>query len=314
MTLVFRDKGLRRLSYSFYSKFILQSFYNQRLIHQPTSAKVMTQRGRDTHFLCFPLVNVESIPQLALSLAHFRDVTTARSPSNHQANGGPGSSDRLRIIPEKAHRPPGTFHLTLGVMNLSEANTMDRAVDLLLSLNYSNILRDVERDMNEDAISQGLDHETSLIRVDLKGLSAFSSPSHARVFYAHPHDETERLYKFALAIRQRFADSGFITETRPLVLHATVANMSYVRSSGGNRGRGRNRGRIDTLDGNEVVRVFNEGISEYSEEDSQREYVWAQNIVIDRVRLCKMGAEKSENEIWGLEYRPIVEKLILDDR
>jgi len=359
---------------------------------QDRPSKEKKKNKRDTHFVCLPLVTPESVPQLAESLTYFRNVTTAPAPvsaremlarrqgpeqpaegdnDGHGGAGGKDSLDHLRIIPAQAHRPPGTFHLTLGTMDLSEQESMDEALKLLQSIDYAELLRlsvEERRVANPphgesnaetakavvgmplessqrsitlpakssssspsaaNSATQGQeDKPIEPIRVSLRALGAFSSPKNARVFYARPYDETGRLYNFGLAVREKFREAGFITETRPLVLHATVANMSYASRNGGRgqvrrgggSGWGKRRG-PDTVDASELVKVFDGMIDECTNGEAEggdhgkvREgYLWAKNVLIDRVRICKMGAEKAEDEVLGLEYRPVGEKMIFEN-
>ncbi len=164
---------------------------------------------------------------------------------------------------------------------------------------------------------------------------------------------------FAQLVRRRFREAGLITETRPLVLHATVANLIYVKGkgrTGGRGGRGRAKGDDGTVDAREILRFFNgEGNTEGGQkiapppkpdstialgstefdaikETERREtpdsktkspltiaahpvpYIWAKDIPITSVRICKMGAERSDKPGWGLEYRPIAEKVFLSNK
>jgi hypothetical protein len=65
--------------------------------------------------------------------------------------------------------------------------------------------------------------------------------------------------------------------------------------------------------GEEVSGVRKEGRRSEEEADStsSRGFVWARDIKVDRIRLCKMGAEKSDLPGWGLEYPPIAEKIFV---
>ena len=148
---------------------------------------------------------------------------------------------------------------------------------------------------------------TPPLTVTLKGLGAFQSPRKARVFYAPPVDPEGKLSAFANAIRQIFKDEGLVNEERALTLHATVANMTYAAKSnhhhgrggrGGKGGQGKWRGGMRTVDGTGVVEMCNGGDGEG--------WVWADGVHVDRVRICKMGAERSDDEVLGMVY-PAVE-------
>lgn len=382
---------------------------------------------RPTHFVCFPLVTESSTPQLAESLAYFRSVTVppengGEDQSTRNAAVNEGSDSRLRLIPAGAHRPPGTFHLTLGTMDLTAPEDMERALKLLQDTDYLELLHEAGRgmtahpthkiyseveqtaregDQNQaettsrspaaplESLSRAISppppnksslkdvpsaptsldtpqhhHSPTSISVTLSGLGTFPRASSARIFYAHPHDSTSRLLPFANSIRERFREVKLVTDTRPLVLHATVANFIYDKQ----RRKRRFKGPQDSgmsVDARDLLMYFNDGratrdraraktaaseashlttatdqdestvtlpsagseghapesevvggtaASKFKSEDnpaaaSRGEYVWARDIVIDRIRICKMGAQKSDVEGWGLEYVPIAEKV-----
>jgi len=249
-------------------------------------------------------------------------------------------ADNLKVLPSIVHRAAGTYHFTLGVMDLSEEAQMQKAKDLLHSLDLQQILRDAEkgppagtkqarkwqdRDAKEsgaieDEASADIEaHEDdspvtesargvkslgrpvsppataaptagqqdesapdvpSPLRVSLTGLGAFPKDKGARVIWARPREqrppadnsdsnlefnENTRLYNFGLHLREIFRKEGFINETRPLVLHATVANMRYKMQAKGGRttkGRkwahGKKRWQEGTVDARPLLRVFNQ--------------------------------------------------------
>ncbi|EXJ77912.1 hypothetical protein A1O3_09071 [Capronia epimyces CBS 606.96] len=443
-----------------------------------TKTKARAKCGRPTHFLCFPLATDDSVPQLADSLAYFRSVTTPLEHASLGTRGQEGTStstsapdlhgshpsstttstspityqgirdETLRLLPSAAHRPPGTFHLTLGTMDLSEREDMDLAIRLLEQIDYVDLLRAAEAGELKGAIgaqsiggpehghgeveadsriSQGESkpmtvegpltsppqsltrkitpppptradarpkgppasdlsglhsrvpppssptrHSPTPLRITLSGLGTFPQPSSSRVFYAHPHDATSRLLAFGDAIRRIFQEAGLITETRALVLHATVANMIYVKDrprsfEGQGRGRGRQAGTVDARD---ILRYFNEGpavrsqhsrqtaqapvssssnsgsksnsistaepsdsaattdisskpgshrlsashqtissIGSKSTPETDKQFIWARDIEIDRIRICKMGADRCDIEGWEMEYKHIAENV-----
>jgi activating signal cointegrator complex subunit 1 len=303
-----------------------------------------------THFLCLPLLTTTSIPQLQESLSLFKQSVTHLDRSETPANEGAEAtaSTTKAVIPEKAFRPLGVLHLTLGVMSLCSEEKMNAAKDLLGSLNLSELLvesgshpvdsnhgKDVSRVNN---IAQtGLDSPPSesagtipacletLKRVvtppslprpnpsveplviSLRGLQAFPGPHKATVLHCPPHDQTSRLYPFCLKLRQIFAEAGFLEpETRPLVLHATIVNTVYAKK--GRRHEKRRTGSI-SFDATEIMRTYNEKVG-IETGNAVRGFVWANNILIDRVRICEMGAKLVEDEKLGQEYAVCAEKMI----
>lgn len=360
------------------------------------------------------------------------------------ADTGP-CSDGLRLLPPAAHRPPGTFHLTLGTMDLSDEEDMNLAIKLLDQIGYLDLLRAAEagelaeptnpsrkgrseqgnrargeaapaaqgvsaqsksepetaarsslqsltREITPPQVGGPPDARRSLVQstqetrtgahssspsslpaplsITLYGLGTFPEAKASRVFYARPYDATSRLLPFGKAVRRIFQEAGLITETRPLVLHATVANMIYVkdRSRGFRvKGKGRSRGgQAGTVDARDILRFFNDGpavdaqggnrqlaspsllgsVSGFasttttststteadtssspdtlgppvnlmstssspsgSDPETHKQFIWARDIQIDRIRICKMGAEPADIEGWGMEYKPIAEKV-----
>ena len=107
------------------------------------------------------------------------------------------------------------------------------------------------------------------------------------------------------------------------MLHATVANLIYAKQWNKQRRKGGNK--RSEVDARELLKYFNDGRAarDRAQAGSESkfdhgteagvepgsEYIWAKDILIDRIRICKMGAEKSEDEGLGLEYVPISEKV-----
>ncbi|KAK5070656.1 hypothetical protein LTR70_009214 [Exophiala xenobiotica] len=345
------------------------------------------KKEKTTHFLCFPLATETTVPQLAKSLEHFRNVSTepekpkrrleetadgrikvmtgdAKAESDDERPNGTNEAsttlneddplgnikhptsdehtfaDSLKVLPNIVHRAAGTYHFTLGVMDLSEEARMQKAKDFLHSLDLQQILRDSEKGppasakqarkwQDEDAKETGeIEDEVSAdvevqkdesaattstrgvrslerpvsppptsaapagqqdeptsdavspLYVSLTGLGAFPKDKGARVIWARPREQTQaisdsnsepyvtentRLYNFSLHLREIFRKEGFINETRPLVLHATVANMRYKMQAKGGRttkGRkwahGKKRWQEGTVDARPFLKLFNQ--------------------------------------------------------
>ncbi|RMZ91006.1 hypothetical protein DV736_g1765, partial [Chaetothyriales sp. CBS 134916] len=128
-----------------------QSYSDQKHLRSSRKASGQTTK-RDTHFISFPLVTDHSIPQLAASLAQFRRVTTITPEVGNEDDDEP--EEELKILPAVVHRPPGTFHLTIGTMNLSEKSEMERAVRVLKGLDLRGMLGHVEREVGSRATKE----------------------------------------------------------------------------------------------------------------------------------------------------------------
>ena len=173
---------------------------------------------------------------------------------------------------------------------------------------------------------------SSPLRISLRSLSAFPSPVKATVLHAIPHDPTRRLLPFAKALQHAFLASNLMTvENRDLKLHVSVVNTIYAgkdkeRNGGDSRRAKQKRAYKVTIDARELIEVFSKRSGRFAEdiggpelesgqdvsEASQTDFVWADHVVIDRVRICKMGAQPVEgDEELGREYVVVYEKMIL---
>ncbi|KAL7892509.1 kinase A anchor protein [Trichoderma sp. SZMC 28014] len=234
----------------------------------------MPPKPSPTHFLCIPLAGM----QLANSLASFRaDVTSAMSFG----------------LPKDAVRPLGTLHLTLGVMSLSK-DGVEKAVDILRGLKLKEILAESRLAKSNKtsatalAMSGGsindsqLPQSNSSLSLTLRGLHSMQPAAKATVLYAPPTDPAGILYDFCKLLQKPFQDNGLmIDENRPLLLHATIINTIYVKNSGGSGGaRGKRREKL-TIDARDVLSRYDD-------------YVWAEDVPVTRVALCRMGAKQIE--------------------
>ncbi|KAI9055852.1 hypothetical protein LZ554_000791 [Drepanopeziza brunnea f. sp. 'monogermtubi'] len=256
---------------------------------------------RLTHFLCIPLVTAASKPQLQSALSAF---TSKASSLN----------DPPARIPEKAIRPLGTLHLTLGVMSLLTPERIEAALTVLRTMNLQEILAatkspDVRTRTGEaqQGVSEGagalsgalsgegvgilpesgsdMGEAKETLYVTLQGLHSMQDASRTSVLYAAPLDPERRLHRFCEALRVLFA--GFLVreERRPLVLHATIVNTVYLprNFSWVGAGREKRKGRREryTLDARGLVREF-------------EDCVWMKEVRLEKVAVCRMGAKMSE--------------------
>ncbi|RAL03996.1 uncharacterized protein BO80DRAFT_348410 [Aspergillus ibericus CBS 121593] len=213
------------------------------------SAPKKEKRPPLTHFLCLPLINTTSLPQLESSLAAFKASIPSLPPPDpshhHPLKPLPPPQP---LIPPSAHRPVGTLHLTLGVMSLPTPERLTEALDFLQTLDLISMLRD----SSPSTISTTTPNETpdptpEPLLISLKSLHALPRGKAATVLHASPVDPTSRLYPFCVKLRDAFLEAGFLVpeaKKRKLLLHATVVNTIYVkgrpgRGGGGGHGRGR---------------------------------------------------------------------------
>ncbi|KAI1083929.1 kinase A anchor protein [Whalleya microplaca] len=222
----------------------------------------MAPQSGPTHFLCIPLVNGDSRPQLMASLSSFKaDVT---SPDSFG-------------IPATAIRPLGTIHLTLGVMSLPTDNDLERAIAFLKTLEPQTILSSIIKGAATTTVDPGSAHSLS---ITLRGLQSMHPPSNTSVLYAAPVDAEGTLFKFCEALQSRFQDAGLISkQERPLKLHATILNTIYVK---GKKQPGGKRGKKLGIDAHGIL-------------DRYDDFVWMEDVPVEKIAICKMGAEKQED-------------------
>jgi activating signal cointegrator complex subunit 1 len=237
-------------------------------------------------------VTSASRPQLKNSLATFRDDVTSPVSFN---------------LPVTAIRPVGTLHLTLAIMSFPRDEGLDRAVTLLEGLKANEILALVRARRREatqgaeagsdgkpalamDGKGSGLSNvqdkreADSGIRVTLRGLHAMQEPSRTSVLYAPPTDAEGILQDFSEEIKRAFGDAELLVEGAgghgPLLLHATIVNTVYVKDlgKGGGRGRGGRHEKL-TIDARHML-------------DRYEDQVWMDDVRLEKLAICKMGAKK----------------------
>ncbi|KAF2090267.1 hypothetical protein K490DRAFT_35063 [Saccharata proteae CBS 121410] len=280
-----------------------------------------------THFLCLPLVNAGSEPQLKEALKRFKDDVLSDRGS---ASGASEDSQMLARF-EKAVRPVGTIHLTLGAMSMKDQERVREAVDLLKTLDLRAMMQEasqgtgsgVETDSGNQTQKDSQASSASIPpAVSLTGLHSMKPPHDTSMLYAYPSDPSNTLYPFCQALRNRFTEAGLVSPTdKPLRLHATVFNTIYAKigarnnrssrhahqlkpSHEGNEsteekpetsaGHGPNAGRLP-LKWDEADWVLNQ-MDARSLMERYKDFVWASDVRIEKVSICKMGAKKTLNE------------------
>ena len=295
-----------------------------------------------THFLCVPLVTSISKPQLEASLMQFREDVSPKDPLVNEQDVG------LPVVHPKAIRPVGAIHCTLGVMSLdqnklSEAIEFLRGVDIhsllqdlidrpaVLSENTSHQGSSGDSSSSKRPISipeVGSSQAAGPLTIDLKGLVSMHAPQSTSILYSAPTDVTGRLYPFCVALQKLFQNKGFLVEdNRQLKLHATIVNTIYAKgrrmlpnrfakqqaagpsgeltasaeqnSAGSRDDRSQGHG----PNANAPLKIDTTAILE-----NYKDFAWAENVVLDRVAICEMGAKKiidAEGNVTGEEYTEV---------
>lgn len=247
-----------------------------------------------THFLCLPLVNETSEPQLDRSLKKFiekvcSDAVTKSTTQSEQGSDA-ASQSQEQPLPVKAIRPLGTLHLTLGVMTL----TKDRLAKVIEALDALDVAALLKSHSGTSPGSNEHDIPVPALSLDLKGLESMHDPESTSILYIAPSDPTDRLYNFCLALRKHFEDF-LVPDDRPLKLHATIVNTIYAKSK---KPADRSQGHGPKAKGS--FKLDARGLlGEY------KDFVWAEHLALDRIAICEMGAKKvmDANKVRVLDER-----------
>ncbi|KAJ4368783.1 hypothetical protein N0V83_005865 [Neocucurbitaria cava] len=234
-----------------------------------------------THFLCLPLVTDTSRPQLQSGLDKLKDELTKEN-----------------VIPPKAVRPVGTLHLTLGVMSLDQTK-LEEAKQYLQDLNLHSLLRDISmQKLAEQAAEDGTIAEnfcsgvqmpdSDALTINLESLVPMQAPHKTSILYAEPRDKTQRLGVFAEEVRssadleptQHNGDAEAGAEDT----HSQDTNEEQASSAAGSSSsHGPEAKSWLRFDARHLI-------------DSYKHFVWADEVRVDRVQICKMGAQKIYSE------------------
>ena len=207
-----------------------------------------------THFLCIPLINPTSLPQLESSLATFKKdyppvpLATLTRSSNQSSNNHTSQP----LIPQGAFRPLGSIHLTLGVMSLPTKERLDEALSFFQSIDLHDVMHEAEQvvlrkhakktssqhppnteNQALDDHSTGSQSHPQPLTVSLTALHALPSAKAATILHASPVDPTERLYPFCVMLRDKFIEAGFIV-AEPKEKDASPTDTTAAQASSQN--------------------------------------------------------------------------------
>jgi activating signal cointegrator complex subunit 1 len=201
-----------------------------------------------THFLCLPLVNDISLPQLESSLSTFKAAIPSVPHSDDNGSVQQQVCSELPLIPDGAVRPVGTLHLTLGVMSLPTKEQLEEVIEFFHSLDLASIMHEAEEiakksrrsrkrsssprhqsdftgavgEREEIQSSRRLEHEGDSasaivpqgtyepLTISLESLHALPRGRAATVLHAAPVDSTSRLYPFCVLLRNKFLEAGYL--------------------------------------------------------------------------------------------------------
>jgi activating signal cointegrator complex subunit 1 len=196
--------------------------------------------------------------------------------------------------------------------NLKPKPTLDQAKEVLNGLNLREIWRAVMANApvmpgTETPAAQanaGGEDDLEPPKITLRGLASMQVPTKAAVLYAPPVDPLGLLQAFCERVRDAFMQAELMVDDgRPLLLHATVVNTVYSKQkglinategqagTGGRRrgGRGGGRGGRGGRDWGKRERLVFDGTGLI---DRYEDHVWMEDVPLEKVAICKMGAKK----------------------
>jgi activating signal cointegrator complex subunit 1 len=305
-----------------------------------------------THFLCLPLVTSSNRAQLNDALTQLRDDVQRLTPVPPKAVRPVGTLHlTLGVMSLSPSQLSDTIthlqglelgRLLRGITTKKMAEEASEASQTLANAigeNGAAVAHPTPTLPASENAMTGADLDPDLLAVQLRGLVPMQKPSQTSILYAEPCDKSGRLMRFSESVRGSFEERGWVLEDkRGLKLHATMLNTIYAKDRRAKRERGDKAG--GTLGaggggGEESAGVGKQGISQGGNEANGEEgvrqdakswmrfdaealmqaydgFVWANDVRIDRVQICKMGARKILNEETGEvldeQYEVVAEK------
>lgn len=198
-----------------------------------------------THFLCLPLVNSISLPQLETSLAAFKAAIPSLPRNQNETQCEEALAEEHNpLIPDGALRPLGTLHLTLGVMSLPTKERLQEALEYFQSLDLVAMMREAENKAQgraEQLPSCNASSSPQAFNISLESLDAIPRARSATVLHAVPVDSTSRLHPFCEILRHKFLEAGFIVgeskgpqKPQPQVEYADQRTTGELQGDEGN--------------------------------------------------------------------------------
>ena len=178
-------------------------------------------------------------------------------------------------------------------------------------------------------------HVAQPLRIDLKGVVSMHDPQKTSILYTAPADSSGRLYPFCLALQDLFKQRGLLVpDDRKLKLHATIVNTIYAKGRRKRAPPQRQRQQTpDRSQTNALAQDANAGEAQSGdiEQDSRsqghgpnanaplkidarailekyQDFFWANDVVLDRIAICEMGAKKKfaeDGKLVAEEYTEV---------
>jgi activating signal cointegrator complex subunit 1 len=298
-----------------------------------------------THFLCLSLVTEASRQHLQARLATFKEELAKDGPVPTKAVRPVGTLHMtLGVMSLNPQELEGA------VQHLANLNLHN----LLRDITHRRIAEKAAEDGTiAENLNAAAMPDTDALTVNLESLVPMQAPHKTSILYAEPRDGTQRLVPFAEELREQFTKKGFMVEDdRPLRLHATILNTVYAKPKKG-KGRllkqagteekqqqphqeeqeDDNASVASTMEGDLTALPDpstveppdrNEGhgpdgkswmrFDARSLIEKYKDFVWAEDVRIDRVLICKMGAKKilsEDGEVLDEAYEVVASRGIL---
>ncbi|KAJ4381086.1 hypothetical protein N0V86_003433 [Didymella sp. IMI 355093] len=302
-----------------------------------THNKPKVKKPQLTHFLCLPLVTPTNRPRLSQALSELGKDVEKVTPVPARAVRPVGTLHLtlgvMSLSPSQLSE--ATTHLQdLDVGRLLRGITTQKIAEIGVDTpTVSEGFGAVENPTTNPS-NPALQADPDRLTIKLSGLVPMQTPRKTSILYAEPVDASARLLSFGESLRTSFEEHGWIVkDDRPLRLHATVLNTIYAKPKRRGQGRGgkdigkiaavaaqRDGGELDGQDIREKEQRDTDGEVEKLEGgrdghgpdakswmrfdasnliEAYKEFIWAEDVRIDRVQICKMGAQKIVDEETG---------------
>lgn len=233
-------------------------------------------------------------------------------------------------------RPPGTIHITIGVMSLPTLELEQAARAMLHSDDVAQCVRESMKPNNTEAagtlsnndiatkeneltrqINSAVENAGSgststcppplfPLTTSFSGLQAMGSPTSTSILFAPPADPESRIRQLCVSVQNVFQGANImVRDGRPLKLHATILNTIYApkgrrqtQDTGLKSEPGVKRKKVQ---GKTVKFDAREILERYAESE------WAIDVQLEKLSLCRMGARKVvvNGEVVDQEYEEV---------
>lgn len=245
------------------------------------------------------------------------------------------------LCPEMV-RPPGTLHITIGVMSLPTPELEEAACALLHSEEVArcfghslgqslkpNVMetskisstnednskkgKEVTRQIDPKVQNVGSASSTTTsplplphLTTSLSGLQAMGSPKLTSVLFVPPADPDSHIRQLCLSVQSVFqAANLMLQENRPLKLHATILNTIYAPKSKKKEQGSRIQSGPEPKTKGAWGKHFKFDATQILERYAESE--WAVDVRLEKLSLCRMGARKvvENGEVVDEEYEEV---------